>query len=137
MRQWTIDYRQWTKRLVVVYGLWSIVYGHSFAQEPVPTESPAPIATSTFVVTLFDITRHDLYRLVTQTLKNAEGVTELIPARMQRGYIELNGKYTGDFAPIQTSAEKELGSQLKITMKTGTDGTKELSFYPLENTLTP
>ncbi len=99
---------------------------------PALAQTPAP-TTQKFIVTIFDITHHDLYRLITETIKNEEGVENLKPSVMQRGYIQLEGSYTGDFEPIRASAERALSKDVSMTSKAGADGVHELIFHPTGN----
>jgi len=92
-----------------------------------------PSSTSLFVITLFKITHHELYRLITETTLQTEGVAELVPFKMQREFIELHGKSSGSMSRLKNNLEEKLNQEFKMTHRTGADGTMEISFYPRNN----
>ena len=99
-----------------------------FAQGP-SLNLPSP-PTQPLTVVFKNVTQHDLFQTVIQTLKKSKRVDDLVMFRAERNFIEYHGSYFGDNDALLQTLQNASAGKLNFELKPKSGGGLEILVTP-------
>lgn len=101
-----------------------------WAQTLPPNLGPSEIPSKPLTVIFKDITRHELFRLVEQGLRQNQLVKPFVMRRAQRGLVEYEGLYAGEKGVLLDALGQTVAGRVAIQSRSKGEQGLEITITP-------